>query len=188
MFFKHDVWFLVQDFYIFLLFSTKPAFLGISPTVPGLPPHQFLQLLKNQPGASSAMPIPRLIKASGQESYAYIICVRADREKPCTVGNLIRARNNLDETWQQKSKTISSVLTKENAYFSTNPLSKWKYAKAKCTEKLRVRPLETWDKTLHECLSSITTTHTPPCGKMFAGLATVTAKTLWKGELTKTNS
>ena len=77
MFFKHDVWFVVQDFYMCLLFSTKPAFLGISPTAPRLPPHQFLQHLQNQPGASSAISMPRLIKASGQESY--IICVRADR-------------------------------------------------------------------------------------------------------------
>ena len=31
MFFKHDVWFVVQDFYVFLLFSTTPALY--------LPPH-----------------------------------------------------------------------------------------------------------------------------------------------------
>ena len=98
LYMNNDVWFVVQDFYMCLLFSTKPAFLGISPTAPRLPPHQFLQHLQNQPGASSAMPIPRLSKASGQESYPYIICVRADREKPCTIGNLIRARSNLDET------------------------------------------------------------------------------------------
>ena len=52
MFFKHDVWFVVQDFYVlFLLFSTTPAFLGISPTAPRLPPHQFLQHLQNPPAA-----------------------------------------------------------------------------------------------------------------------------------------
>lgn len=97
MFFKHDVWFVVQDFCVFLLFTlvfrTTPAFLGISPTAPRLPPHQFLQLLQNQPGASSAMPIPRLIKASGQESYAYIICVRADREKPEATSTKLDNRN-----------------------------------------------------------------------------------------------